>query len=82
VWDDEYDPAQVEACRRALEAHADLTQYSTERAAAGCDVPSEISAAEGGLGGRPAQARRPICLGDWGMAILQCQKELPLRQRP
>jgi pimeloyl-ACP methyl ester carboxylesterase len=32
-WDDEYDPRAVDACRRALEPHADLTQYSTENAA-------------------------------------------------
>lgn len=38
VWDDEYDPNRVDACRRALEAHADLTQYSTDNAAA--DVES------------------------------------------
>jgi len=38
VWDDEYHPDQVEACRDALEAHADLTQYSTEHAAADVDA--------------------------------------------
>jgi pimeloyl-ACP methyl ester carboxylesterase len=37
AWDDEFDPAGVEACRKALESHADLTQYSTENAAADID---------------------------------------------
>jgi len=37
VWDDEYDPDAVDACRRVLEQHADLTQYSTENAAADID---------------------------------------------
>lgn len=38
VWDDEYDPRAVEVCRRALEPHADLTQYSTENAATDVDA--------------------------------------------
>jgi pimeloyl-ACP methyl ester carboxylesterase len=37
VWADEYDLATVDACRTALEGHADLTQYSTENAAADLD---------------------------------------------
>jgi pimeloyl-ACP methyl ester carboxylesterase len=37
VWADEFDPAVVDTCRRALEQHADLTQYSTENAAADVD---------------------------------------------
>lgn len=38
VWDDEFDPRAVETCRRTLESHADLSQYSTENAAGDVDA--------------------------------------------
>jgi len=38
VWDDEYDPTMVDACRRALEGRADLNQYTTDNAAADVDA--------------------------------------------
>jgi pimeloyl-ACP methyl ester carboxylesterase len=40
-WDDEYDPAAVDACRSALEPRASLRQYSTDNAAADVDAVRE-----------------------------------------